>query len=111
MSWDDDLEKSSPAYMLASSEATVIRSLAGLGSGESFAIERRIARLIESGIQPEQILAITFTRTSAADLRKEIATIESQGAEKVVARTVRSHAMSTFLCHIALNSPYEKCSF
>ncbi len=97
MSWDDGLEAGSPAYNLASSNENVIRSLAGPGSGKSFAIKRRIAKMIEGGIPPEKILAITFTRTSAADLRKEIASIELEGIERVLARTVHSHAMSILL--------------
>lgn len=97
MPWDDNLDRESPSFLLASSDANVIRSLAGPGSGKSFAIKRRIARLMESGVPPEEILAITFTRTSAADLRNEIATIESAGAEKVVARTLHSHAMQMLL--------------
>ncbi|MCT0212744.1 MULTISPECIES: UvrD-helicase domain-containing protein [unclassified Synechococcus] len=97
MPWDDNLDRESPSFLLASSDAHVIRSLAGPGSGKSFAIKRRIARLMETGVPPEEILAITFTRTSAADLRNEIATIESAGAEKVVARTLHSHAMQMLL--------------
>jgi DNA helicase-2/ATP-dependent DNA helicase PcrA len=97
MPWDDNLDRESPSFLLASSDAQVIRSLAGPGSGKSFAIKRRIARLMETGVAPEEILAITFTRTSAADLRHEIATIESAGAEKVVARTLHSHAIQILL--------------
>jgi superfamily I DNA/RNA helicase len=50
-------------------------------------------RLLEEGIDPTKILAITFTRTAAADLKKEISNIGIQGCEKVEARTVHSHAM------------------
>jgi DNA helicase II / ATP-dependent DNA helicase PcrA len=97
MPWNDDLVTDTPAHKLASSSAPVIRSLAGPGSGKSFAIKRRIARLMESGVDPSKILAITFTRTSAADLRKEIASIEADGADLVVARTLHSHAMSILM--------------
>lgn len=97
MPWNDNLISTDPAYRLASSNERVIRSLAGPGSGKSFAIKRRIQRLIEDGVSPGKILAITFTRTSAADLRKEIASIEAAGVENVQARTVHSHAMSILM--------------
>jgi len=97
MSWNDELVSTDPAYRLASSNERVIRSLAGPGSGKSFAIKRRIQRLIEDGVPPEKILAITFTRTSAANLRNEIASIEATGVENVQARTVHSHAMSILM--------------
>jgi superfamily I DNA/RNA helicase len=94
MTWDNNLEKESAVYKLAASNSHIIRSVAGPGSGKSFAIRRRIIRLLENGTNPEKILAITFTRTSAADLRKEIANIDIAGCEKITARTVHSHALS-----------------
>jgi superfamily I DNA/RNA helicase len=94
MTWDNNLEKDSAVYKLAASNSHIIRSVAGPGSGKSFAIRRRIIRLLENGTNPEKILAITFTRTSAADLRKEIANIGIAGCEKITARTVHSHALS-----------------
>lgn len=93
MFWEKGLDKNSAAYRLASSNSRIIRSVAGPGSGKSFAIKKRIIRLLEEGINPEKILAVTFTRTAAADLRKEISSIEIQGCEKVAARTVHSLAM------------------
>ena len=93
MLWDEGLDKESATYKLASSDSRIIRSVAGPGSGKSFAIKRRIIRLLESGINPEKIIAITFTRASAADLRKEISKINIDGSDKVTARTVHSHAL------------------
>ena len=72
MSWDNELEKGTPAYELASSDAATIRAVAGPGSGKSYALMHRITRLIEQGINPNKILAITFTRTAAEDLKEKL---------------------------------------
>lgn len=96
MSWKDGLEESSPAFKLASSNAKIIRAVAGPGSGKSFAIKKRILRLLEDGIDPRDILAITFTRTAARDLKKEISSL-GNGAENVLARTLHSHALKILL--------------
>jgi superfamily I DNA/RNA helicase len=93
MAWYDSIDIESSAYKLASSTEHIIRSIAGPGSGKSFAIKHRILRLLEEGIEPTKILAITFTRTAAADLRKEISDIGVQGCEKIEVRTIHSHAM------------------
>jgi len=97
MLWNKELDINTAAYKLASSDSRIIRSVAGPGSGKSFAINRRIIRLLEAGVNPEKILAITFTRTAAANLRKEITSIGVAGCEKVIARTVHSHAMKILL--------------
>jgi len=97
MAWNDNVNSESPAYKLITSNASIIRSIAGPGSGKSFAIKKRIMRLLEEGIDPTKILAITFTRTAAADLKKEISSIGVQGCEKVEARTLHSHAMLILL--------------
>ncbi|MDA0737120.1 MAG: ATP-dependent helicase, partial [Bacteroidetes bacterium] len=67
--------------------------VAGPGSGKSFAINKRILRLLESGVSPDNILAITFTRTAAHDLKSEISSLGIEGAEQVHTRTVHSHAL------------------
>ena len=97
MAWDDNLDKDSAAYKLASSQNEVIRAVAGPGSGKSFAIKRRISRLLEEGVNPENILAITFTRTAAQDLKSEIQSLGIKGAELVHARTVHSHALKILM--------------
>ncbi len=93
MTWNNGLEEGTPAYKLAASEANTIRAVAGPGSGKSFAIKKRILRILESGASPEKILAITFTRTAAHDLKTEISSLGIDGAERVHSRTLHSHAL------------------
>jgi DNA helicase-2/ATP-dependent DNA helicase PcrA len=93
MTWNNEIDKGSPAYNLAASDAATIRAVAGPGSGKSFAIKKRILRLLEQKVNPEKILAITFTRTAAQDLKTEISSLGVKGAEQVHSRTVHSHAL------------------
>ncbi len=75
MAWDKDLDKASAAYRFAADNSKTIRVVAGPGTGKSFGLNRRVARLLEEGQNPRRILAVTFTRTAAQDLKNEIQSI------------------------------------
>ena len=93
MPWDDDLDPNSPAYGIAASQARFNRVVAGPGTGKSFALKRRVARILEAGADPTRILPVTFTNVAAEDLQREMLQIGVPGCENIRGSTLHSLCM------------------
>lgn len=104
MSWNDGLDSDSPAYAVAAAENPYLRVVAGPGAGKSFAMKRRVARLLEEGIEPDCILPVTFTRVAAEDLHRELVGMGVAGCNKLSGTTLHSLALRILMRNHVLDA-------
>lgn len=62
-----------------------IMVIAGAGSGKTRVLTYRIAHMINSGIDPFNILSLTFTNKAASEMKQRISTIVGDGEAKNIA--------------------------
>lgn len=75
------------------------RLLAGPGTGKTFTLMKRILFLVmERGVEPTDILALTFTRAAAHELRSRVnKVLEGRFAARPTIMTLHSYALRNLL--------------
>src|SRR5687767_12698143 len=64
--------------------------LAGAGTGKTRVLVHRIARLVETGTRPWEILAVTFTNKAAGEMRDRLRELLGEAADAMWIGTFHS---------------------
>jgi len=73
--------------------------VAGAGTGKTRTLVYRVARLVESGVDPAQILLLTFTRKAAGEMLRRASQLLDGRCERVAGGTFHSFANTVLRRH------------
>jgi DNA helicase-2/ATP-dependent DNA helicase PcrA len=76
--------------------------VAGAGSGKTRVLTHRVAHLIEQGVHPSAILAITFTNKAAAEMRERVADLVGPVVKAMWVSTFHSACVRVLRAHADL---------
>ena len=87
---DYEKELNPEQYRVVMEEGGPLLVLAGAGSGKTRTLTYRVARLLESGIQPENILLATFTNKAARSMLNRVESLINFSTKKNIVRYISS---------------------
>jgi DNA helicase-2/ATP-dependent DNA helicase PcrA len=80
----------------AAADERALLVIAGAGSGKTNTLAHRVAHLVHSGVDPQRILLLTFTRRAAAEMTRRAQRILATTRVAGAASTQRIHWSGTF---------------
>ena len=80
--------------------------LAPAGTGKTKVIAMRVARLVESGIEPNALLCLTFTNKAAKEMKERICLYLPQIGNQILVKTFHSFCYY-LICHEKENSHFS----
>ncbi len=90
VSYNEDLNEKQLEAVMANEGSYLV--IAGAGSGKTKTLTYRVARLIEDGTPPQNILLLTFTKKAASEMLSRAALVLDNRCEKVAGGTFHSFA-------------------
>ncbi len=90
VNYSEDLNEKQLEAVMSNEGALLV--IAGAGSGKTKTLTYRVARLIEDGTPPNNILLLTFTKKAAHEMLSRAALVLDERCEKVAGGTFHSFA-------------------
>lgn len=87
-------------YLAASTIEGPVLIIAGAGSGKTRMLTYRIAHMIDQGIDPKNILALTFTNKAASEMSERIEQLTHIKENKLTSTTFHSFGLGLLKQHI-----------
>jgi len=103
----DLLERLNPDQSRAVTEppAGFVKIAAGAGSGKTEVLTRRIVALLRHGIRPSELVAITYTRKAAAEMKERLA-LPERGLGAAILRDLQVSTFHAFLGEWLRRDPF-----
>jgi len=71
--------------------------VAGAGAGKTKTLTHRIAHLIQKGVSPRAILAVTFTNKAAKEMRERLTSLLSENGTKTIPLAITFHGLGVLI--------------
>ena len=89
---DYERELNEAQYLAATTLDGPLLIVAGAGTGKTRTLVYRVARLVETGVRPESVLLLTFTRRAAMSMLARAASLADERCQRVSGGTFHSMA-------------------